>query len=83
MISDVTGKPIVINKNTTAGMLGCGIASSVGANIYGTFEEAIQKMVQEDYRIIPNMKNHNIYNDCYIKYLSIYNSLKDNMHNKA
>ena len=79
IISDVTGKPIVITKESQAGVLGCCVVAAAGGRHYNTFEEAADAMVTEDSTIYPDMDAHLRYMEVFKKYLKLYKSLKTMM----
>jgi xylulokinase len=45
IISDVTGKPVVVPKTTECSALGAAMLAAVGASIHSSFDEAIKNMV--------------------------------------
>ncbi|MGL4606666.1 MAG: FGGY-family carbohydrate kinase [Eubacteriaceae bacterium] len=79
IIADVTGKPIIVTVDPSAGGLGCAIIAAVGAKAYETFEEAAAGMVKEDYTVIPNPELYDIYQGIFENYTEIYNQLKETM----
>lgn len=80
MISDVTGKKIVINQNRQAGALGCCVVSAAHGRCYEGFQEAASYMVIPKEIIEPDMEKHREYKTYYKKYLALYESLKELMH---
>ena len=79
IISDVTGKPIVVTEDAGASALGCAIVASVGSKAYMNFEEATRGMVKEAYVVEPNPETHAVYEGIFEKYVEIYNQLKGTM----
>jgi FGGY-family pentulose kinase len=82
IIADITGKVIILNKNTEAGILGCGLVAGVGMKLFKDYEEAAADMIQEEERIYPNKKHYHTYSSIYDKYLALYHSLQPIMHSK-
>lgn len=80
MISDVTGKPITVNRNSQAGALGCCVVSASRGRCYGSFQEAAEQMVIPAKIIRPDMEKHQAYLPYFRKYLELYENLKDFMH---
>ena len=80
MIADITGKTIIINQSSQAGALGCCVAAASQGRFYNNFQEAARHMVIPKTVIQPNMKNHQEYQPYFEKYLSLYDCLKDLMH---
>ena len=79
IISDVTGKPIVVTEDAGASALGCAIVASVGSKAYMNFEEATRGMVKEAYVVEPNPETHAVYEGIFEKYVEIYHQLKGTM----
>ena len=78
IISDVTGKPIIVNK-LQAGVLGCGVVAAASALYEGDFQKAADEMVHTDVKIEPNMENHKKYEKIFTKYLKLYENLAEMM----
>lgn len=79
IISDVTGKPIVVTEDAGASALGCAIVASVGSKAYTNFEEATRGMVKEAYVVEPDRETHAVYEGIFEKYVEIYHQLKGTM----
>jgi len=79
IISDVTGKPIIVNKELQAGVLGCGVVAAASALYDGNFQQAADQMVHPDVDIEPNMENHKKYEKIFDKYLKLYENLAEMM----
>ena len=79
IISDVTGKPIIVNKELQAGVLGCGVVAAASALYEGDFQKAADEMVHTDVKIEPNMENHKKYEKIFTKYLKLYENLAEMM----
>lgn len=80
MISDITGKPITVNRNSQAGALGCCVAAAAQGRFYKSFQEAAEHMVIPKTVIYPDMEKHQAYEPYFRKYLALYESLRDLMH---
>lgn len=80
MISDVTGKLIIVNENIQAGVLGCCVVAASKGRFYNDFQSAAEHMVKPKFIVEPDMKNHEEYQPYFHKYLELYESLKDLMH---
>ena len=80
MISDVTGKPIIVNENIQAGVLGCCVVAASKGRFYNDFQSAAEHMVKPKFNVEPDMQNHEEYQPYFHKYLELYESLKDLMH---
>lgn len=79
IIADVTGKPIIVTVDPSAGGLGCAIIAAVGAKAYDNFEDATAGMVKEEYTVTPNPGLYETYQGVFEKYVEIYDQLKDTM----
>lgn len=79
MIADISGKPLIINTDTQAGVLGCCVTAAKGAGAYKDFYEAADAMVKEDTVVQPNQEAHEAYKPYFEKYLKLYQALKSFM----
>ena len=79
IISDITGKPIIVNKELQAGVLGCAVVAAAGGQYGGDFLKAANAMVHPDMEIQPNMENHEKYAKVFDTYLELYQNLADMM----
>lgn len=79
IISDVTGKPIIVNKELQAGVLGCTVVAAARGQYDGDFQKAADAMVHPDVEIQPNMDTHKKYEKVFAKYLELYSNLADMM----
>lgn len=80
MISDVTGKPIIVNENIQAGVLGCCVVAASKGRFYDDFQSAAAHMIKPKFIVGPDMQNHEEYQPYFHKYLELYESLKNLMH---
>lgn len=80
MISDITGKPITVNRNSQAGALGCCVVAASRGRCYENFQEAANHMVIPKTVIYADMKKHQKYQPYFQRYLNLYENLKDFMH---
>lgn len=77
MQADVYGRPVEKLRVSDCTTLGAAILGAVGAGIYPTIEEAVDKMVHTYGFIEPNMENHQIYTDMYHIFKDTFLALKD------
>lgn len=82
ILSDITGKKMIINKNNLTGVLGCAVCGAVFNKVYKNYSEAVENMVHKEREIIPNNDYSKIYNMTFNKYVDLYDSLKNMMRNK-
>jgi sugar (pentulose or hexulose) kinase len=77
IISDVTGKPIVLTENSgNAGILGGAIIAAVGSGCYKSFEDACDAMTKVTTVVSPDMASREKYSVFYERYLELYQSTK-------
>ncbi|MDR1506030.1 MAG: hypothetical protein LBI67_02910 [Treponema sp.] len=73
IISDITGKPIVLTENSAnAGVLGGAIIAAVGDGYYKSFEDACDAMTKVTTVVNPDMAANKEYSAFYEKYLRLY-----------
>jgi ribulose kinase len=75
--ADVMNKRIAIPEEQQATSLGSAIAATVASGIYGSLDEAAQKMVRIRKYIEPNPVHHAIYAEYVHQYEATYEHLKD------
>ena len=77
MHADVTNKPIVLCENLDAPLLGSAILASVGAGIHKNVNDAVQKMVRIQRRILPDRESAAVYDYLFSNiYSKVYNAAK-------
>lgn len=75
-IADITGRTITTtNHPTMAGAIGAAMCAFVGSGLFTDFT-SVNKIVKADKTFHPNPENRNIYDELFINYKDIYNSLK-------
>ena len=79
IISDVTGKQIVVDEEAQAGVMGCCVIAASGSGHYTGFQEAADAMIRIKDRYVPDMEKHAAYEKPYQKYLKLYQNLKTMM----
>ncbi|MEF9918816.1 MAG: FGGY-family carbohydrate kinase [Eubacterium sp.] len=79
IIADVTGKPIIVTVDPSAGGLGCAIVASVGSKAYADFDTATRGMVKEAYTVDPNPDVYETYQKVFDTYIELYNDMKETM----
>lgn len=77
--SDITGLPIVVPYSDSATTLGAAILAGVAVGVYSSFEDAVEKTVKITRTHEPDMKNHEIYQEIFKKYLKLYENNKELM----
>ncbi len=77
MQADVYGRPVEKLRISDCTTLGAAILGAVGAGIFPTIEEAVDKMVHTYGFIEPNMENHKIYTDMYNVFKDTFLALRD------
>jgi len=78
IIADLTRKSVVITGHVEdAACLGAAILAGKGAGIFKSVENAVEKIVSPKERFEPNPKNFKIYDELYMKYVKLYESLTE------
>ena len=83
IMSDITGKELVVNETSQAGTMGCCILAAVGGGCYGTVEEAADAMVKVKASYKPDLEKHALYKKPYDTYKRLYGNLKEMMDEKG
>ena len=79
MIADITGKQIIVNEESQAGVMGCCVLAASNGRHYADFQEAADAMIRVKAKYIPDMEKHAAYEKPYQRYLSLYSNLKTMM----
>ncbi len=75
-IADITGRKVTTtNHPTMAGAIGGAMCAFVGSGLFADFT-SVNKIVKADKTFHPNPENKNIYDELFVNYKDIYNSLK-------
>jgi xylulokinase len=75
MQADIYGKSVSKLGVGEATVLGAAILGGVGAGVFGSIEEGVEKMVTIESQYEPNAENHAVYNEVFDIYRNIYHSL--------
>lgn len=73
--ADITNIPINVPKINDSACLGAAILAGVGANVFPNYNDAVNKMVHNEIKIIANKDISNIYNEKFNIYKKIYPTL--------
>ena len=73
--ADITGKPVYTMKNEEAACLGAAILAGKAVGIYGSIDEACEKMIMVKERFDPNPANLETYERGYRNYVQLYDDL--------
>ena len=79
IMSDITGKELVVNETLQAGTMGCCILAAVGGGYYNTVFEAADAMVKVKTSYKPDMEKHALYQKPYDTYKRLYGNLREMM----
>ena len=79
IISDVTGKQILVNEESQAGVMGCCVLAAAGSGAFASFQEAADSMIRIRERYVPDPEVHAAYEKPYERYLELYQNLKTMM----
>jgi sugar (pentulose or hexulose) kinase len=72
---DVTGRPVVTTENEEAACLGAAILAGRAVGMFGSIEEAVDRMVVIKARLEPDPERHAIYDGVYARYRELYDDL--------
>ena len=73
--ADITGKPVYTMKNEEATCLGAAILAGKAVGMYGSIDEACEKMIMVKERFDPNPANLETYERSYRNYVQLYDDL--------
>ncbi len=76
LTADIFGIPVVRPRVTEAGVLGGAIIAGVGAGVWASYDEAVDRMVSLDRTFEPRMDVHEAYEPQYEKYRQIWPLMK-------
>ncbi len=76
MFSDVLGLPIEVTACEELGAMGAAICGGVGVGIFGSFEDAVRKMVRVSRTVEPRASLGPVYQDKYRRYVATLDALK-------
>lgn len=77
MLADITGLPVSTLENTETSVTGACLLAGIGTGMFEDLETACKISVKKSSSYKPNPENHNIYNETYRKYVSLYSSLEN------
>jgi xylulokinase len=77
ILADVTGLPLVTLLNTDNAATGAALLAGVGTGIFKDIEEACRISVKIKSRYEPRKANRKIYDQVYLKYVHLYESLEN------
>lgn len=80
--ADVTGKPMEVPQSDTATTLGAAILAGVGAKVYASFPEAVEKTISVRRVHEPNAARQDVYEEGYNKYRALYERLEPMMQSR-
>ena len=77
IISDITGLSISLPDEPEGAPLGSALVAAVGCGLYKNYEEAVKKVVNINKNaVLPNHENHQLYQELFKVYQSLYPQLK-------
>jgi sugar (pentulose or hexulose) kinase len=72
---DLTGRPVITTENEEAACLGAAILAGRAVGMFGSLEEAVDRMVVVKERLEPNPERRLLYDDVYARYRDLYDDL--------
>jgi L-xylulokinase len=76
MFADVLQLPIELTACEELGAMGAAICAGVGVDLFGSFEEAVERMVRVSRTVEPRKENREVYRDKYGSYLRHIEALR-------
>ena len=74
--SDVLGLPIAILKDSSGAAVGDAYLAGLGSGSFSDIRDAINSTVSIENRYLPNKTNHDYYQERYVRFRNLYESLK-------
>ena len=75
MQADIYGKPVSKLGVGEATVLGAALLGAVGAGVFSSIEEGVEKMVRIEAQYQPDPAKHAVYNEVFEIYRNIYRAL--------
>ena len=72
---DLTGRPVIVTANEEAACLGAAIRAGCAVGIFGSLDQAVDRMVAVKDRFEPDPERHSRYAATYARYRELYDSL--------
>ena len=76
LFADILQCPIEVVSTRELGAQGCAMTAAVAAGIYGTYTEAIRKMLPQTYLIQPDRSKAAVYDRKYARYVRLTTCLE-------
>ena len=76
MFADVLQLPIELTACEELGAMGAAICAGVGVSLFGSFEEAVARMVRVSRTVEPRRENRQVYCDKYGRYMRHIEALR-------
>ena len=81
--ADVLGCPIHLPRDKETMALGAAIWAGLGAGIFKTYQEAIDRMVHIERAVAPVAERRAVYDTLYRQYVDLYPAVRSTMHSLA
>ncbi|MBU4349195.1 xylulokinase [bacterium] len=78
ILADILGEEINLLNVEEGPAFGAALIAGVGVGVYGSFAEAVNRIIKVEKTIIPRTQNSERYNQYYQLYKKLYYSLKEN-----
>lgn len=77
MLADLYGCTVKTVSCKEGPALGAALLAGVGAGLYGSVQEACEKVIHMDRQVFPEEENHRLYQKMYDTYTKLYPALKE------
>jgi len=78
ILADILGEEINLLNVEEGPAFGAALIAGVGVGVYGSFAEAVNRVIKVKKTIVPRIQNTEKYNNYYQSYKKLYYSLKEN-----
>lgn len=75
--ADIMGRKVATVSVNEAGTTGTAILAGIATGVYGSVEEAVERLVKVEKEFYPDERNHRIYAEYYQKYKRMYQAVKE------
>jgi sugar (pentulose or hexulose) kinase len=80
IMTDILGLPLQKPLLSEQAGVGAALIAGVGAGIYSSFVDAKARVARYSAPTLPDPARHAFYNERYAQFVSLYPTLKDDMH---
>ena len=75
IVADVLGRPVRVPAVVESTALGAAMYAGIGAGIYDSLEDVVERVVRVDRTVVPNAVNRAVYDDAFARWSAVYRSV--------